>query len=251
MLRTIAIDVLDNPPEQVRRIQNFLGLPETGFYEDLDEQAVKRFQDKEGLVKDGVVGPHTWAALLRAPCEVSQIDDAVWRCIDSIPYPELRPFAIESIPLILYECEGAGFCWEQTAYVLATAEHESRLGEWMVEFASGWEYEGRSDLGNTQIGDGPRFKGRGFVQLTGRANYADWSERLGIDLVANPEKLVQPTLAAHILVQGMKLGTFTGHKLGQYVNATHHDYVNARRCINWLDRAEHIAAIAEEYRKCL
>src|SRR5690348_7214115 len=70
----------------------------------------------------------------------------------------------------------------QLAYILATTKHEC-ADRWqpIAEFASGKAYEGRRDLGNTQRGDGPRFKGRGYVQLTGRRNYAYFARRLGVD----------------------------------------------------------------------
>ena len=57
------------------------------------------------------------------------------------------------------------------------------------ELASGAAYEGRKDLGNTRAGDGRRFKGRGLIQLTGRANYSAYSKYTGIDYVADPTLL--------------------------------------------------------------
>ncbi|WP_454691113.1 glycoside hydrolase family 19 protein [Achromobacter aloeverae] len=57
-------------------------------------------------------------------------------------------------------------------------------------------YEGRADLGNTQPGDGRRFLGRGLIMITGRANYAAMGAALGIDLIAEPEQLEKPILAA-------------------------------------------------------
>lgn len=62
-------------------------------------------------------------------------------------------------------------------------------------------YEGRVDLGNTQPGDGPRFKGRGYVQLTGRSNYTRVGRQIGVDLVGSPELANDPTTAGIILAQ--------------------------------------------------
>lgn len=60
-------------------------------------------------------------------------------------------------------------------------------------------YEGRADLGNTEPGDGARFRGRGFVQLTGRANYALYGDRIDLDLTENPELAGDPKIAAQLL----------------------------------------------------
>ncbi len=133
------------------------------------------------------------------------------------------------------------------AYILGTAFHECDRFRTMEEYASGAAYEGRRDLGNTGIGDGKRFKGRGFVQITGRRNYKDWSDRLGIDLIASPERAAERRIAARICVEGMMLGTFTGKKLGDYINAERGDFVNARRVVNGTDRAELIAGHARSF----
>jgi D-alanyl-D-alanine carboxypeptidase/Bacterial SH3 domain len=65
-------------------------------------------------------------------------------------------------------------------------------------------YEGRADLGNTTPGDGPRFKGRGYVQLTGRHNYTKIGPLVGANLVANPELANDPSIAGLILAQFLK-----------------------------------------------
>lgn len=165
---------------------------------------------------------------------------------------EIREYAEDSVPLILNEAEESEVTDPgQIAYILATAEHESLLGKWMEELSSGTQYEGREDLGNTQPGDGPRFKGRGFVQITGRNNYTDWSQRLEVDLVSNPELAAEPDIAAEILVVGMRDGTFTGVELSDYINGESQDFVNARRIVNGLDQAEEIALDAERYYEVL
>lgn len=69
---------------------------------------------------------------------------------------------------------------------------------------TGTLYEGRKNLGNVQAGDGPKFIGRGVLQLTGRANYADYSKKLGIDLISNPDLAATPEVSVKIACQYFK-----------------------------------------------
>ena len=80
------------------------------------------------------------------------------------------------------------------AHFLAQLAHESGNFRYMEEIASGAAYEGRKDLGNTQPGDGKRFKGRGPIQLTGRANYRKYGQQLGIDFENNPAIVAIPSV---------------------------------------------------------
>lgn len=73
------------------------------------------------------------------------------------------------------------------AHFLAQVLHESGSLKYCEELASGDAYEGRRDLGNLIKGDGKRFKGRGLIQLTGRANYRIYGKAIGVDLEAKPE----------------------------------------------------------------
>jgi len=77
----------------------------------------------------------------------------------------------------------------------------------------------------------------------------DSSEVLGIDLVSAPDLAMEPQNALFILVHGFKTGAFTGKKISDYINAGKTDFYNARRCINRLDRAKKIAAIAKKFLK--
>jgi len=79
---------------------------------------------------------------------------------------------------------------------LAQIGHESGRLYYTEELASGEAYEGRLDLGNTCSGDGPRYKGRGLIQITGRSNYEQVQMALGIPFIIEPERLKEPYFAA-------------------------------------------------------
>lgn len=81
------------------------------------------------------------------------------------------------------------------AHFLAQIAAESIQLTYTAECASGARYEGRADLGNTQPGDGMKFKGRGLIQVTGRDNYAACAKALGLPLLEHPELLELPVYA--------------------------------------------------------
>lgn len=172
-----------------------------------------------------------------------------------------------SVPLLLETARGGGITHpRRIAYVLATAQHAARFGAQLVETGSsiGDESDGFFDRyepatvlgtarGNTQRGDGARFRGRGFVHVSGRADYATWSQRLGLPeqfvngetvpyFIAFPEAMARPNVAAQTLVRGMRDGIFTGVALGSYVNDKKTDYYNARRVIAGSLQARDVAA---------
>lgn len=134
------------------------------------------------------------------------------------------------------------------AYMLATAKHETAHTMKPIE-----EY-GRGQgcaYGTPDVATGLTYYGRGYVQLTWKANYAKMAALTGVDLVNQPELALEPKLAALIMFEGMKDGLFTGVGLGRYFNATVDDAKNARRIINGADRAEEIAAIHTAFLKAL
>lgn len=154
---------------------------------------------------------------------------------------------------IIAECIRQGVTSpEQIAYILASAEHESDYFATQTEYASGAAYEGRSDLGNSQSGDGVRFKGRGYVQISGRTNYKKYSDILGRDLIGNPDIVSSDQdVSRFILVHGMRTGTFTGAKVGDYVGNGRADYEGAREVVNGRDDNSKIAGQARTYEQRL
>lgn len=89
--------------------------------------------------------------------------------------------------------------------------------------------------------------GRGPIQVTHERNYRAVGEALGVDLVADPDKLLDPVLGARSTVVGMMLGLFTGKKLSDYFNGNTNDPVNARRVVNGTDKARLIATYHQHF----
>lgn len=107
--------------------------------------------------------------------------------------------------MMLKSLMSAGITGRNTLSILmGQLSHESVGFKAMKEYASGDAYEGRKDLGNTQKGDGRRYKGRGFIQITGRSNYRRYGEIIGIDLENNPELAARPDIAARVAIAYMK-----------------------------------------------
>ena len=103
-------------------------------------------------------------------------------------------------------------------------------------------YAGR--MGNTQAGDGWRYRGRGLVQITGRDNYAKVGRLVGVDLVADPDASLDLWVAARALIYGIRDGIYTGKKASDYLPG---DYVNARRIINGTFEAAKYAGYARAF----
>ena len=101
----------------------------------------------------------------------------------------------------------------RVAHFLAQTCHESDRFCTTVEYESGEAYEGRRDLGNTHPGDGVRYKGRGLIQLTGRANYQQYGELLQLDLVGDPDLASKPVTSLKIACEFWRQ-----HKLNAYAD---------------------------------
>ena len=143
----------------------------------------------------------------------------------------------------------------EIAYAIATAAHETGWTFLPITERGARSYFRKyepntqigQNLGNTQPGDGYLFRGRGYVQLTGRINY----RKFGIE--NSPDDALQHATALRIMIEGMTRGDFTGRRLSQYFrNKTKTPgWVNARQVINGLDRAADIAGYAISFRVLL
>ena len=177
--------------------------------------------------------------------------------------PKLSPGEVSGCEAILAACAGFPIAW--TAYPLATAVVETAGTMQPIKEYGGTAYFRRMydiegdrpakarELGNLMPGDGARFCGRGYVQLTGRSNYVRAGRELGLPLTDDPDLALEPAIAAKIMRLGMLEGWFTGKRLETYLpaEASHEQFRNARRIINGLDRADEIAAYAMEFQGAL
>ena len=142
----------------------------------------------------------------------------------------------------------ATFKWE-TAHTMRPIDE--RGGDAYFNKRYGPETKVGKMLGNTKPGDGALYRGRGYVQITGRNNYTKAKKLTGADLVAQPDQAKDPEVAYQIAMQGMTDGWFTGRKLAHYFVGETADYINARKIINGLDQADKIADLARGYSEIL
>lgn len=172
---------------------------------------------------------------------------------------------VNGLEVILDAGQNAGLPLRHLSYVLATAYHETggrmqpvtenltytsatRIRQvWPSRFASDAAaipyvlnpqglanrvYANRMGNGPESSGDGWRYCGRALPQLTGRENYAKASKLVGVDLVADPNAANDTDISAHILIEGMRSGMFTGKSLSSFISGDWEDYVGARAIIN-------------------
>jgi predicted chitinase len=178
-----------------------------GVFGPRTEQALRAYQRRHGLLVDGLAGDQVRQALaiaswgtVRGAAAAGSVDmpltDAQIARALEIPVVNVQ----RNWPALKQALAAAGITSRNDALaLLATMGRESHLTP-ILEWASGWAYQGRRDLGNTQPGDGPRYKGRGYLQLTGRANYRYYGQKLGVDLERNPDLALRPDVAARVLV---------------------------------------------------
>lgn len=103
------------------------------------------------------------------------------------------------------------------------------------------------NLGNVYDGDGYFYRGRGFLQITGRENYKRFSKLLMVDLISTPDKALDPTISYKIAYYGVRSGLFTGVSFYRYMNSARTDFKNARKVVNGLDKADKIAKDSETF----
>lgn len=152
------------------------------------------------------------------------------------------------------------------AYMMATVKHETANSFHPITEYGGVSYFNRYDPvladtstrratartnGNTERGDGYKYRGRGYVQITWKNNYRRLGDALGYDLVNNPEDALNPLVAYRVMSYGMRNGIFTGKKLSDYISGSSANYRDARRIINGTDKADTIASYAKKFENIL
>jgi hypothetical protein len=187
----------------------------------------------------------------------------------------LSPDQVEGMGFILDKFDEDGkFHLDEKAYMLATTFHETAAHMKPVRetlaptddeairildksFARGvmhWvtkPYWRKDSAGRSWLG-------RGYVQLTHKANYQAMTKILDVDLVADPTLAMTPDVAIRIMFEGMRRGVFTGHALHDYLDGVdegaaedYREFVNARKIINGTESADKIATAALTFKKAL
>ena len=189
---------------------------------------------------------------------------------------------VDTCEALLNECNARGLTNPETAYIMATAYHEAKMEPsrenlyyttakriaqvWPSRFTAASAaaylrnpqklankvYNGR--LGNREgTDDGWDYRGGGLDHLTGRDNYRAASSVVGVDLVAHPDRILEPAIAVESLVHGMINGRYRGKRLSDYIKPGAVDFAGARAIVNADVRAngERVAGYARAFLRAL
>lgn len=204
------------------------------------EAALLAYQKSEGLAADGVAGPAVQQALgMNFNSSLPSCADAFTLQIVSQMFPQTPIGNIKTnLPCVLQALTAASLADKamilmalatiraETAPFLPISEGESRFNT-SPEGPSFNLYDYRKDLGNQGPSDGANFRGRGFVQLTGRNNYTKFGSQIGQDLANNCQLANDPTIASQLLV------AFLGAQESAIRKAlAANDLATARRLVN-------------------
>ena len=184
----------------------------------------------------------------------------------SILGPKISKEEFEGCEKLMLHAGAAGFSVADVSYVLATAFWETKgtmqpvkeaywlspkaREAWLFKMydINGSRPDKARELGNFDPGDGVKYGGMGYPQVTGGANYRKLHKALGIDLTNHPELMLQPDVAAQATIYGMASGLFTGKKLNDFLPenrpATREEFKRSRSIINGTDKDDEIADVA-------
>lgn len=209
-----------------------------------NEAFVRAAQAAKGLKVDGWAGDKAWAAygLSEGQAHTLQYPDAFFKEVRA-KFGELSKSQVSGFNVLLKAM--AAWPVQYVAYGLATAWHETNATMQPVREAY-WLSE---DWRKRNLRYYPWY-GRGYPQTTWEVNYQKADDELGLDgtLMKNPDRMLEPEIAAATMVRGMEEGWFTGKSLTSYPAG---DYVNDRRIINGTDKAEKIAGEARAFERAL
>ena len=239
---TVSLEVLEI--QKKLQQQNLLNGNLDGDFGSKTKAAIMQFQEQANLIVDGIAGPKVLEALglqfnrfkreaatqfftvkvvsdifIGAP--VSNITKYLPKVLEALEERDLDDRDMILMALATIRAESARF-----------EPNDEGIHKYNTDLPDGEPfalYDLRTDIGNNAVGDGAKYKGRGFIQLTGKINYQEYGERIGVGdrLLNNPELANDPKIAADVLAQFLK------QKEGQIRVALHQgDFARARQSVN-------------------